>query len=131
MGIQALWLAALIPILIAFVHPFGIAGVAAGHVVVGLLVVIPVFLWSLAKVGIAPMEVARAVQWSFLGGIAVAVTAWATFAAVGNGLVGVLLAGTAGLLVYTPVLLPFRHHLRTRREVPEPPVLAVVEQAGV
>jgi O-antigen/teichoic acid export membrane protein len=130
LGVQALWLAALIPVLIGLVHPFGIAGVAAGQVIVGVLVIIPVFLWALATVGIAPIAIARAVGRPFLGGVVVAVVAWAVFHVVGHGLVGVLTASVVALLAYVPFVLPLRHHLRSRPAAPEERVLALAEQAG-
>ncbi|WP_436531145.1 oligosaccharide flippase family protein [Actinoplanes sp. HUAS TT8] len=128
MGVQALWLAALVPILIGFVHPFGIAGVAAGHVVVGVLVVIPVFLWALARVGIAPRVVAGAVGRPFLGGIAVGVTGWSVFTVVGHGFAGLVVAGLAALLVYVPFVLPL---LRRLRPVPAAPAVPEPVEAGI
>jgi PST family polysaccharide transporter len=126
MGVQALWLVALVPVLIAFVHPFGIAGVAAGHVVVGLILVIPVFLVALARAGIAPGAIARATGRPLLGGFAVAGAAWVTYEMVGHGLVGVLTAGVVGLLAYVPFVLPLVRRLRSAPE-PEP----VLEQVGL
>jgi PST family polysaccharide transporter len=130
MGVQAIWLATLVPALIALVHPFGIAGVASGHVLVGVLVVIPIFGWALARVGIAPRAIAREVGRPFLGGIAVGVTGWLVFAVVGHGLLGLAVAGIAALIVYVPFILPLLRLARTSRPAAPDPVLAVAEQMG-
>jgi O-antigen/teichoic acid export membrane protein len=52
MGVQGLWLAALIPVLLIGARLRGIAGVSAGHILVAALLVGPSFLWSLSRAGI-------------------------------------------------------------------------------
>jgi O-antigen/teichoic acid export membrane protein len=130
LGVQALWLVTLVPVLIALVHPFGIIGAAAGQVLVGVVVIIPVFLWALSTAGIAPSAVGRAVRRPFLGGIVVGVVAWAGYGVVGHGLLGLAVASIAALAAYVPFVFPLRHHLRSRPEPAGDLVLAAAEQAG-
>ncbi len=130
LGVQALWLVVLIPALIGLVHPFGIVGAASAQVLVGVVVIIPVFLWALSKVGIAPAAVGHAVGRPFAGGIVVGVVAWGIFDLIGHGLLGLALASSAAIAAYIPFVFPLRHHLRSRPAPAEERVLAVAEQAG-
>ena len=51
MGVQALWLAALVPVLFIGARLRGITGVSIGHVAVAALLVGPAFLWAMSSVG--------------------------------------------------------------------------------
>jgi PST family polysaccharide transporter len=62
MWIQLVWVAALVPALVAGAARDGIRGVAIGQVVVGALIGLPLFLLALRRVGIGAPAVAR-VAW--------------------------------------------------------------------
>lgn len=130
LGVQALWLVALVPVLIALVHPFGIVGAAAAQVLVGVVLIIPVFLWALGRIGIAPSAIGRAVGRPFAGGLVVGVVAWGVFDLVGHGLVGLALASVAALAAYLPFVYPLRHHVRSRPAPADDRLLAAAERAG-
>src|ERR1022692_135575 len=68
MGVQALWLAALIPVLLIGARLRGITGVSAGHVLVAGVVVGPTFLWALSRSGISLRSIALTCLLPFLGG---------------------------------------------------------------
>jgi PST family polysaccharide transporter len=112
--LQAWWLAALVPVLLLFGNAFGIAGVAAGHVVVGLVLVAPLFVLMLSRVGIPPGRVARAAARPFLGGAVVVVVAWAVYEPIGN-FFGLLLASAAAMAAYVPFVWPL---IRRSRKAP-------------
>ena len=51
MGVQALWLVALVPVMFIGARLRGITGVSIGHVAVAALLVGPAFLWAMSSVG--------------------------------------------------------------------------------
>jgi len=75
LGLQSLWLAALIPTLIVGAHLGGIAGVGLGHVIVAGAVVLPAFAWALHRNGFSLRLIGRAVAWPVVGALCVAVVA--------------------------------------------------------
>ncbi|MFE9933259.1 oligosaccharide flippase family protein [Streptomyces sp. NPDC005533] len=113
-GVQGLWLALLLPALVVGARTGGIVGVAQGHVLVAVAVVVPVFLLALHRGGIRLGTVARACAWPFLGGVAMTVVVLGLARHLGDGVLPLLAAGTAGTLVYGLCVLPSRSSLRGR-----------------
>ncbi|MER7278218.1 lipopolysaccharide biosynthesis protein [Dactylosporangium sp. NPDC000244] len=124
MVMQGWWLFSLIPILIWFAHVWGINGVAAGQAVVAGLLVAPVFLFVLSRMGIRVGDVARACLMPALGGIAMGLAAWGVHHVVGNGFLGLALGGLAGVVAYLPFVWPLVRSLRAKREQPTEPTPA-------
>lgn len=111
-GVQALWLAVLFPVLLVAAHAHGIVGVAQGHVLVAAGVVVPVFLLALSRAGIGPGWTARACAWPFLGGAVMAATIAVLRGRFGDGRPALAVIGTAALAAYAVCVLPSRHLLR-------------------
>jgi O-antigen/teichoic acid export membrane protein len=116
MGIQGLWLAALIPALLVGVRLGGITGVAAGHVLVAAAIVVPASLWTLSRAGITVRSVARACSRPALGGALMAVISLLVSRLAGDGAWGLVVAIAAGVAVYLPVVYPMRTLLQRSPE---------------
>ena len=116
MGIQGLWLAALIPALLVGARFGGIIGVSAGHVLVAAAIVAPASLWTLSRAGITVRSVARACFRPVLGGALMAAASLLTSHLVGDGVGGLAAATAAGAAVYLPVVYPMRELLQRSPE---------------
>jgi len=112
MGIQALWLAALVPVLLIGARLRGITGVSIGHVAVAALLVGPALLWAMSREGIPVRSVFRACVRPFLGGALMVVVSLAVIRYLGDGLTGLAAASIAALAVYAPVVYPMRKLIR-------------------
>jgi PST family polysaccharide transporter len=119
LALQAWWLVALVPALILLAPRWGIAGVAAGHVIVGALVVAPVFVAVLVRVGI-PLGALMSVAWRpVLGGAAVVAVAWTVYRVMPQGFLALAVASLAGLAAYVPFVLPLLKNLRKAARAPK------------
>jgi O-antigen/teichoic acid export membrane protein len=112
MWTQALWLGALIPALLIGARTHGIVGVGAGHLLVALAVVGPIFLWGLARTGVSPRSILAACSRPLVGGVLMAVASLLVIHMTGAGLAGLAAAIVAGFAAYLPVVLPMRVLLR-------------------
>jgi O-antigen/teichoic acid export membrane protein len=112
MGVQALWLAALVPVLLIGARVRGITGVSAGHVLVAAVVVGPIFLWALSRAGISVSSVVIACLLPFLGGAVMAAMSLFMIHLAGSGVLGLAAAIAAGIAVYLPIVYPMRVVLR-------------------
>jgi PST family polysaccharide transporter len=113
MLMQAWWLGTLIPILLLGAHLWDVPGVAAGHVLVAGLLVSPVFVVVLGRLGIPAGRILRACVRPALGGLAMGVAAWAVHRWLGGGFVGLAVAGLASFAAYVPFVLPIVQQLRS------------------
>jgi PST family polysaccharide transporter len=113
MGVQGLWLTALVPVLFIGARWRGITGVSFGHVAVAALLVGPAFLWVLSKSGITVRSIFRACLLPFIGGAVMAVVALAVIHYLGDGLTGLAAAIIAALAVYAPIVYPMRKLIRS------------------
>ncbi|MBM9503525.1 oligosaccharide flippase family protein [Streptomyces sp. KK5PA1] len=111
-GVQALWLGALFPVLLFAARTHGIVGVSQGHVLVAGGMVVPVFVYALRRAGIGPGWIARACAWPFLGGAVMTVTIMALRDRLGESRPALVTIGSAALAVYVLCVLPSRHFLR-------------------
>jgi PST family polysaccharide transporter len=111
-GVQALWLAVLFPVLVAAARTHGIVGVSQGHVLVAGGIVVPVFVLALSRAGISVRWVARACSWPFLGGAVMTATILGLDWRFGDSRPALLAAGSAALAAYALCVLPSRHFLR-------------------
>jgi PST family polysaccharide transporter len=112
MGVQALWLTALVPVLLIGARLRGITGVSIGHVAVAALLVGPALLWAMSRSGISVRSIFRACLRPFLGGALMAGVSLAVIHYTGEGLTGLMAAGAAAMAVYAPVIYPMRKLIR-------------------
>lgn len=112
MGVQGLWLAALIPVLLIGARLRGITGVSAGHVLVAAVLVGPAFLWALSRSGIRVRSLTLACLRPLFGGVLMAVMSLLVIHVAGAGLPGLVAAIAAASAVYLPVVYPMRALLR-------------------
>ena len=113
MGVQALWLVALVPVLLIGARLRGITGVSIGHVAVAALLVGPAFLWAMSRSGVPVHSIFRACLRPFLGGALMAVVSLAVIHYLGEGLAGLAAAIVAALAVYAPIVYPMRKMIRS------------------
>ncbi|GAA4974465.1 hypothetical protein GCM10025331_80970 [Actinoplanes utahensis] len=129
MLMQAWWLLSLTPVLVLFAHPWGVSGVAAGHVVVAGLLVAPVFLVALVRLGIPARAILLSCVRPALGGLAMGVVAWLVHRWLGDGFLGLTAAGLAALATYLPFVLPLVKRLRAGDPAAEEPAPALAATA--
>jgi O-antigen/teichoic acid export membrane protein len=113
MGIQGLWLAALIPVLLIGARTHGITGVSAGHVLVAAALVGPSFLWALSRAGITVRSIVRACLRPLIGGVLMAAVSLLVIHFVGGSWIGLAAAIAAASAVYLPVVFPMRALIRS------------------
>ncbi|MER6029969.1 oligosaccharide flippase family protein [Streptomyces sp. NPDC001851] len=109
--VQGLWVAALVPVLLAGARLGGIVGVSQGHVLVAAGLVVPAFLHALGRAGISLVHLARACAWPFLGGTVMALPILAGRRFLGDGTPALFVIGTAALVCYAVCVLPSRRSL--------------------
>jgi O-antigen/teichoic acid export membrane protein len=111
LAVQGLWLAALVPMLLAGAKLDGITGVAVGHVIVAVIVVGPAFLWVLTH-GITTVRSIILACWRpVLGGALMAGVCEVAVRYLGGGWLGIGVAAVTGAAVYAPVVYPMRRLL--------------------
>nr|WP_296068246.1 oligosaccharide flippase family protein [uncultured Actinoplanes sp.] len=130
MLMQGWWLLALAPVLVLFAHLWGVEGVAAGHVVVAGLLVAPVFLIVLHRLGISARQIVRGSLLPALGGLAMGVVAWATHRLLGDGFAGLAAAGLAATVAYLPFVWPMVARMRAPKPETDDAVPAYARAAA-
>jgi PST family polysaccharide transporter len=106
LGVQGLWLTALVPALLIGARIHGIVGVGAGHIVIAGLLVGPAFAWALSRCGIPVRLILAACVRPVLGGVLMTVACEFALYAVGRDLAGMAAATLVGTAVYLPVVFP-------------------------
>ncbi|HKE99800.1 MAG TPA: lipopolysaccharide biosynthesis protein [Actinomycetes bacterium] len=115
--LQGAWTLALIPVLALGARLAGISGVAAGHAAVALLLVVPAFAVSLARVGIGPRALGAELTRPLLGSIVVAACCLVALALPSGPFLQLAVAGASGLGAYAAlVVFPLR---RNRTSLPQ------------
>jgi O-antigen/teichoic acid export membrane protein len=104
--VQVVWLAVMVPTMVAGVHLFGLRGAGWSHVVAATVVVVPLYLLCLHRVGVDVRLLAR----QFVVPLAAALpaglaTAWVCRAVEGPPFVVLLAGGATAVLTYA---LPLR-----------------------
>jgi PST family polysaccharide transporter len=107
-SLQALWLAALIPALIVGTHLNGIRGAAIAHAAVAGIIVTPVFLIVLARLGIRPLPLLATCLRPALGGAAIVGCSVPVLRMVHGAWSQLLIGGAVSVLVYVPFVLGMR-----------------------
>jgi PST family polysaccharide transporter len=110
--LQLVWLAALVPALWYAAHAHGLAGVAAGQLVVVTVVVLPLYLHGLASVGVTGHSVMRAVLVPALASLLLALVIGLVADRLGSALQVCAAAGLACVLTVATLAYPQRHSLR-------------------
>ncbi|HEX6346013.1 lipopolysaccharide biosynthesis protein [Umezawaea sp.] len=107
--IHVVWLGALVPLLLVGAHLDGIRGVAAAHVVVAVLVIVPAYLVAFRPYGVKARALGATLARPVLGGVLmIAVAQAVTFVVPGN-VWQLLVGGVLSLAAYTAVVYPLRH----------------------
>jgi O-antigen/teichoic acid export membrane protein len=112
--LQGLWTLALIPVLEVGARLDGIRGVAAGHALVAMLLVLPAFALTLRRAGFSPAELAAGLLRPLAGGTLVAGCALLVLFLVHQPFAVLALAGILALGAYALVIAPMRHLLRAQ-----------------
>jgi O-antigen/teichoic acid export membrane protein len=105
--LNAGWAVALVPALWVGAHLDGIRGAAIAHGVVGVFVALPLAVWALRLAGVSLVSTLPALVRPTIGAaIAAAVIMLIDSVVSGSSFVQLLLAGSAGLIVYILVVVP-------------------------
>ncbi|GGM42391.1 hypothetical protein GCM10011608_28820 [Micromonospora sonchi] len=115
--IQLLWLAALVPTVYYGARLGGAPGAGAAQFAVALLVVLPVYLYELSRVGVAAGAFVARLLLPIAGTTAVAFAAWTATRTVPIDLLALGLAGTASAVAIGALVYRLRTALRALRTV--------------
>jgi PST family polysaccharide transporter len=106
--LQGVWLGALAVALPVGATLDGIRGVAIGHAVVAVLLVLPAYVMVVHLTGISIRRLLRELARPILGCVLLAAVVLAVRAATDTEIVELLAGGALGLAVYVPVVWPLR-----------------------
>jgi PST family polysaccharide transporter len=113
--LQGLWTASLIPALTIGAALDGFRGVAIGHAVVAMVLVMPAFALAVRRAGIRLRPLASGLVRPVAAGAAVAVTSVGAMTWIDGAFLELAVAGVAGLAVWAVIVAPLREQLRTAR----------------
>ena len=105
-GLNLVWLVALLPALWIGANSDGIRGAAIGHAVVALLVAIPLAGWLLHRAGVHMGPVLRGIVRPVLAAVAAGLTMAALAAPFDSPLVKLVVAGGVGMVAYVAIAVP-------------------------
>jgi PST family polysaccharide transporter len=105
-GLNLVWLVALLPALWIGAHHGGIQGAAIGHAIVALVVAIPLAGWLLHRAGVHMGPVLRGIVRPVLAAVAAGLTMAALAWLITPPLAQLVVAGGVGLVVYVALALP-------------------------
>ena len=108
MWVQALWLATLVPALIAGAHLDGIRGVAVGQAAVALLVVVPAIIVVVRRGGVPTRELVAGSRRPLVGSVLAAIGALVALVAVQGRFLELLIGGCLVLVIFGAVVYPMR-----------------------
>jgi O-antigen/teichoic acid export membrane protein len=106
--LQAGWLAALLPTVVAGAKLGGIQGVAIAHVAVAGLLITPAFLYALARLGVSVTDLARNCWRPLAAGLIVFATATLAQQLLHGDLHQLAVGGAMSAALIAPLLLPMR-----------------------
>ncbi|MFC9786522.1 oligosaccharide flippase family protein [Rhodococcus sp. NPDC127528] len=110
--IQALWIVALVPAMILGTRHYGIAGGGWAHVIIGAVVVLPMYLLAARRVGADIAAVVRALVPPVLAAGPAWLVAHLVSRQLDTPVVALLCGGTVGLAVYVGLLHRWLSRLR-------------------
>jgi O-antigen/teichoic acid export membrane protein len=108
LGLQATWLALLIPTLTIGAHLDRIRGVGIGHAILAIGVMTPLYVVMLGRLGVRFGRVIRDLRLPLAGVIALAVVAYAADRLLPDDPLRIFVGGAAGLAVYAVFVWPLR-----------------------
>ncbi len=111
LGLQASWLTALVVALPLAARLGGIRGVAIGHAVVAVGLVIPLYLVALRRTGVRPAALGRAVRRPAFGGMLLVVAAVSVASLLRPPAVALVVGTATGLVAYLLTVAPMRSRL--------------------
>jgi PST family polysaccharide transporter len=111
--IHVMWLVMLIPTLIAGAHLAGIEGVGAGHLLVAVVFVLPVYLYALHRAGMAVGELARESVRPLIGGVLLGIVALAVSQLIDGAFGTLAIGGILSTIAYLAIVAPMRRLVRT------------------
>jgi lipopolysaccharide exporter len=126
--IQVIWLVVLVVGMIVAGTTFGIVGAAWVHVLVAVVIILPAYLFALARAGVRLRQVLRAAAWPTLAALPALAVAVAVRLLIADSLTALLVGGLGAGLVYCLCIWPWvRGRLAEARALRAQPVAA--EQA--
>jgi PST family polysaccharide transporter len=108
LGLQALWVAALVPALTLGAKIQGIVGVGVGHMIVAGLVAGPAFLLCVHRTGVRLKQLLRMLWRPFIGGLLGLVTAGASVWYLNGDLTRMAVGSFAAVALFTAMVYPGR-----------------------
>jgi len=110
--LQAVWLAALLPVLPLAAGLGGIEAVAIGHALVAIVIVIPAYAIVLRRTGVSLRMMARQLARPVIGSLLVGVVALAGLVLVSGKLAQIAVGGTLAAFAYMLAVYPMRATLK-------------------
>lgn len=114
LGLQALWLGAMLPTLLLGTHLDGIRGASLALLAVAVVVMLPAFAIVLRRKGLRLGSTMRACRRPAIGGVLIALSSIAVFEIVEGSFALLAVGGLVALAVYLPVVYPMRAMLPGR-----------------
>lgn len=128
--VQAAWTAALFPALLLGIEAGGTAGAGVAHVAVGLLVVLPAYVWAVRRQGVRPAALLRGCGVPLGAALVAGAVAAAATAVLPGVLLPLLVGGAAAVLVHAALVHRWARRaiaaLRSPATPAEPPVAAPI-----
>jgi lipopolysaccharide exporter len=118
------WVLAMVPAMIVGVAGWGLAGAGWTHVAVVVVVVVPLYLRALAKVGVRSGDILRPAAVPLVAAVPAAVACVWLGGLTTNRLLTLLAVAAVILLLYALPLLPWWRARFTRLRRPEPDSLS-------
>jgi O-antigen/teichoic acid export membrane protein len=114
LGLQALWLGAMLPTLLIGTHLDGIRGASLALLAVAVLVMVPAFAIVLRRKGLRLASTMRACRRPAIGGVLIALSSVVVPEFVEGSFALLAVGGLVALAVYLPVVYPMRAMLPGR-----------------
>lgn len=114
LGLQAIWLGAMVPTLLVGTKLDGIRGASAALLAVAALVMVPAFAIVLRRKGLRLGSTLKACRRPAIGGVLVALSSVAVLTYVEGAFARLAVGGLVALAVYLPVVYPMRAMLPGR-----------------
>ncbi|WP_197523501.1 lipopolysaccharide biosynthesis protein [Actinokineospora pegani] len=115
-GLQALWLGALVPALLVGTHLDGIRGAALAQAAVAGVVVLPAFALVIRRRGLRLRPSLLAIRRPAVGGLLVVASAFAVRSVLDGPWTQLLVGGAVAVALYLPVVYPMRSLLPGRAQ---------------
>lgn len=115
-ALNAVWLIALIPVLLIGTAKDGIRGAAVAQLAVAALLMLPIFAMVLRRYPIRWLPTIKACVRPAVGGLAVVISAVVVRMTISGALPQVIIGGLVAIALYLPVVMPMRAMLPGRTQ---------------